>query len=121
MDFPGSLQQRGWTPPPFLLDGALALLLTVIIQAEVAGQTGPSGWNAVALLITVPLVWRRLQPLPVFVLVALGVTVTFTNVRNSDPLLIYSAIVAIAIAAYSVGIFSRQRALSPVVLVATAT
>lgn len=111
----------GWNVPPPLLDTALALVLTAVVQVEMARAQGNPIVGAAALLITLPLIWRRRWPLRVFAAVVGGVIITFTSFATFDPAVVYPPIVALLIAAYSVGIHSQSRLIAAVVLVGTAT
>ena len=112
---------RGWRDlSPRSADVALALALTVLIVVESAagaswGPFGrPDAGSPAALLMTVPLAWRRRQPLLVFALVAVGGVLAFTQAP-------YVGVIAVMVAAYSVGTYSRYRLLSLGVVVVTAT
>lgn len=93
--------------PPLWFDSALAFALSVIALTDPRVTAG-------SLLATLPLAWRRRQPLVVFGLVALGA-------MASKGMPAYVVFAAVMIAAYSVGAYSRYRALSLGVLLATAT
>jgi len=100
---------------PLVADALLAMVLTALLLVE--ASTGDAGWQplkAAALLLTLPLAWRRRQPLPVFGLVIMGAVVAIRPVQ-------YVGFVSVMIAAYSVGAYSRWRLLSLGVLLSTAT
>jgi signal transduction histidine kinase len=98
---------RGSAAAPPLADAALALAFTGIVQVQVASDyRGAPGVQAVALLITVPLAWRRCRPLAVFLLTFASLLVTARYVSS------WPAIAAVLVAAYSVGLYSRHRLLS---------
>src|SRR5438105_14941285 len=88
---------------------ALGLTLLIVVESAVGTSSGPfsrpSAGSPLALLMTVPLAWRRRQPLLVFVLVVVSATIAFMTAP-------YVAIVAIMVAAYSVGAYCRYRRLS---------
>src|SRR5947209_3158691 len=112
---------RGWRDlSPRAADVALALALSLLIVVESAAEASwgpfgrPDGSSLAVLLMTVPLAWRRRQPLLVFALVATGGVIAFTQAP-------YVGIVAVMVAAYSVGAYSRYRLLSLGGVVVTAT
>ena len=112
---------RGWRDlSPRGADVALALALTLLIVVESAAGASrdpfsrPGAGSPIALLMTVPLAWRRRQPLLVFGLVVVSATIAFMTAP-------YVAIVAIMVAAYSVGAYSRYRRLSLGVMLVTAS
>jgi signal transduction histidine kinase len=114
--------ERDWNPPPLLLDSALALGLTVAVQAEAGWLVAYPGLAAAALLMTLPLVWRRHRPLSVFAVVTVGfISTFFINTRSTDSALVYTSIIVVLIAAYSVGAYSRHRRAAAGALAATAT
>jgi signal transduction histidine kinase len=96
---------RGW--PPLVFDAVLAIALTFVIFTGADKQASP-----LLLLITLPLIWRRTQPMLVFALVVLGA------LGSNPPPAVFGPIM---ISAYSMGAYSRYRALSLGVLLATAT
>jgi signal transduction histidine kinase len=102
--FPGPLV-------PSREDAALAVALTVLILFE--SSTHDGGLSPAVVLMTLPLAWRRLQPLLVFGLITMGAVVA-----SAAP---YVGLAAVMIAAYSVGAYARHRLVSLGVLVATAT
>jgi signal transduction histidine kinase len=112
---------------PFAVDATLAIALTVFIQLVGAGllSNDASFHSAVspatALLMTLPLIWRRRYPLPVFGLVLFGLVVTFTGDVTAHAPLVWASIIALVLAAYSVGVYSRHGTVSWAVLAATAT
>jgi signal transduction histidine kinase len=113
---------------PPVVDWTMAVGLTLFIQADGAGLLGAdasfqgSSLSAVtALLMTVPLAWRRHYPLVVFGLVFVGLLVTFTGDVTAHAPLVWAAVIALALAAYSVGVHSRYHSLSLLVLAAVAT
>ncbi len=100
---------------PLVADALLAIVLTVLLLVE--ASTGDAGWQplkAAALLLTLPLAWRRRQPLLVFGLVIMGAVIAIRPVE-------YVGFVSVMIAAYSVGAYGRYRLLSLGVLLLTAT
>lgn len=100
---------------PFVADALLASVLTVLLLVE--ASTGDVRWQplkAAALLLTLPLAWRRRQPLLVFGLVVMGAVIAIRPVQ-------YVGFVSVMIAAYSVGAYGRYRLLSLGVLLLTAT
>jgi signal transduction histidine kinase len=96
--------------PPSVLDGGIALVLTVYIEAHIVPAGAPAA--AAAMLMTVPLFWRRRSPLLIFCLVVAGVLLTFVLHTTSDPGLIWGAIVASVIAAFSLGLHSGRRVIA---------
>jgi signal transduction histidine kinase len=122
MDSRTTRWQRGWRPPSLLGDILLPLVLTVAVQVEAGWIATDPGPAVSALLITLPLVWRRRLPLPVFGIVLAGVILTFfVNTLPASSALVYTALSALVIAAYSIGVYSRRRLAAAGVLVATAT
>src|SRR5438105_5483925 len=112
---------RGWRDlSPRGADVLLALVLTLVIVVESAAGVSwgpfsrPDAGSPAALLMTVPLAWRRRQPLLVFALVATGGVIAFRQAP-------YVGVIAVMVAAYSVGAYSRYRLLSLGVVVVTAT
>jgi len=112
--------------PPIVVDVAVALVLTALIQGD--GLLGadasfhdPPVNAATALLMTAPLVWRRRYPLVVFGLVLFGLIVTFTGDVTAHATLAWAAVTALVLAAYSVGAYSRYRLASLAALAVTAT
>jgi signal transduction histidine kinase len=99
----------GLRPP--VADVALALVVSIVAVLEAI--SGPWGTPAV-LLMTLPLIWRRRQPLAVFLLIA----AVAVGVFQQAP---YAGLTAVMIAAYSVGTYSLHRLLSLGVIFATAT
>ena len=99
----------GLRPP--VADVALALALSIVAVLEtISGQ-----WSSPAvLLMTLPLAWRRRQPLAVFLAIAAAAVGVFQQAP-------YAGLTAVMIAAYSVGTYSRHRLLSLGVIIATAT
>ncbi|HEX6507544.1 MAG TPA: histidine kinase dimerization/phosphoacceptor domain-containing protein, partial [Chloroflexota bacterium] len=95
-----------------MVDAVLALALTGLVFRE-AGFSIEPGVSAALLLMTVPLAWRRVYPLPVFGLVVAGALIAVTRAE-------YAGIAAIMVAAYSVGAYCRQSLLSLAALVSTA-
>jgi len=114
--------------PSLAVDATIVGALTVFIQADGAGLLGSDGSfhnsalsAATALLMTVPLLWRRRYPLVVFGLVLFGLIVTFTGDVTAHAPLVWAAVIALTVAAYSVGVHSRYSIVSLAVLGATAT
>jgi signal transduction histidine kinase len=105
---------------PHTADVALALVLSVLVALEATmGPWGPKVWQdggstPAVLLMTVPLAWRRRQPLAVFVLIVAAAVSVFQQAP-------YVGLAALMIAAYSVGSHSRHRLLSLGVIIATVT
>ncbi len=111
----GTAVRRRYGLAPLVVDRLLALALTVLLVVEAgAGDDRWQHLNAAAVLMTIPLAWRRRQPLLVFGLVMMGAVVAIGPVR-------YVGFVAIMIAAYSVGAYGRSRLLSLGILALTAT
>jgi signal transduction histidine kinase len=99
---------------PYLTDSILALALTISIVIEAASTPGYAAADKFALLgLTVPLVWRRREPLLVF-------TVIISVAMFAVPIAPYTGIGCIMVAAYSVGAYSRYRFAGLGALVATA-
>jgi signal transduction histidine kinase len=107
----GTTWRQLWDSRPFVADSLLALALTVALVLE-AGYDFRS-LEIASFLLTVPLAWRRIQPLPVFGLVVAGAVLG----HGGPP---YAGYAAIMIAAYSVGAYCRYRLSSLAVLLATA-
>jgi signal transduction histidine kinase len=116
-----SVFQAAQRVPPSVFDGVLALSLTLYVEARVGL---PVAWAVAgsALLMTVPLLWRRRFPLLVFCVVVVGVLLTFVLHTAYDPSLIWAAIVASMVATYSIGVHGSRlmAALGSVLLAATA-
>src|SRR5947209_1484608 len=113
---------------PVLVDAVIAFGLTAFIQANGSGMLGDDGsFNgsslraATALLMTVPLFWRRRHPLPVFFAVFVGLLATFTGDVTAHAGIVWASVTALVIAAYSTGAHSRYGRLSPVLLAGVAT
>ena len=87
---------------PLLADvGLVALLLaTTILMVSRSGQ--PVLWSVLAILETLPLIWRRSQPLVVLTLVA-GATVTMVALD------VWFLPLQLAVALYTVAATSQQR------------
>ncbi|HVC80229.1 MAG TPA: sensor histidine kinase [Chloroflexota bacterium] len=99
-------------------DVGLALLMSFLVLAESSG--GPwSHMNPTLILMTLPLIWRRQYPVPVFGLTVLGAL--FANGVVPQSLPAYSGLGTIMIAAYSVGVYSRYWLLSLCLILGTAT
>src|SRR5579859_7822302 len=92
---------------PFLVDGALAAVLAALLFTQAGLEFFP-----LVVLATVPLIWRRNQPLLVFCLVFVGVI----GLAHDTP---WPAISCIAVAAYSVGAYDPYRLVSLGALLAT--
>jgi signal transduction histidine kinase len=90
--------------PATTQDWALALFLTALIYLPngTGTQAGPP-----ALLVTLPLAFRRRWPLPVFLVVMVGAIAGGAQVGGPGPG--YIPIAAIMVAAYSVGAYSALR------------
>ena len=103
-----------------VFDAALAFVLTVLVVVEAISESRqgslgqPNAVGPAVVLMTVPLAWRRRQPVLVFFLVAAGAVLTFVQAP-------YIGIVAVMVAAYSVGAYARHRLLSLGVVTAVAT
>ncbi len=100
---------------PLVNDTALALVLSVLVMLELSASDRP--WHDAGLsplLMTLPLAWRRRQPLLVFVLVVVGAVVAITV----TPII---GLAAVMVAAYSVGAFSANGYVALSVILATAT
>lgn len=99
--------------PPRVLDVAivLALLIPPVVDTNVHDLGG-------ALVVTLPLLLRRDQPLPAFLLVMLGIVVMAALGAGGE--LLYVAVLALMVAAYSLGVWSSRRVLSLVVILAAA-
>ena len=101
---------------PYLMDPILALTLTIAIEAEATGNTNApaTGGDMFALLfLTIPLIWRRREPLLAFSVIMI-MAVPFVQYAP------YIGVCAIMVAAYSVGAYCRYRLASLGALVATA-
>jgi signal transduction histidine kinase len=92
-----------------LLAAALGAMMLLEAASAVDGVRNPA-----ILLAPVALTWRRRQPLLVFLLVFVGVLIA----AHSAP---YTSIIAIMVAAYSLGSYDPQRWLSFGTIMATAT
>jgi signal transduction histidine kinase len=106
----------GRTLHPYLVDSMLALTLTISIVVEAANNinTVATGGDMFALLfLTIPLVWRRREPLPAYSVIMI-MAVPFIQYAP------YTSVCAIMVAAYSVGAYCRYRLASLGALVATA-
>jgi signal transduction histidine kinase len=115
-------------PSPLLVDVVIALGLTFFIEAagigllwEDASFNGSELSAATALLITLPLLWRRRYPLTVFSVVFFGLVVTFTGGVTAHAAIVWASVLALIVAAYSVGIYSRFSRLSLGLLAGIAT
>jgi len=98
------------------MDPILALTLTIAIEAEATGNTNApaTGGDMFALLfLTIPLIWRRREPLLAFSVIMI-MAVPFVQYAP------YIGVCAIMVAAYSVGAYCRYRLASLGALVATA-
>ena len=105
------------TLDPSLVDSILALTLTISILVEAASNanTVATGGDMFALLfLTIPLIWRRREPLLVFSVIII-MAVPFIQYAP------YSSVCAIMVAAYSVGAYCKYRLGSLGALIATAT
>jgi signal transduction histidine kinase len=91
-------------------DVVLALVLTVAFLLE-PGTTDERGGPALVLL-TLPLIWRRRYPIPVFCAIVLGAFMA----RGGA----YVGITSIVIAAYSISVYARRELLGIAVLLGTA-
>jgi signal transduction histidine kinase len=112
---------------PRAADAAIALGLTLLVQADGNGLLsnegsfhGPAA-AVTALFMTVPLLWRRRNPLPVFLVVFVALIATFTGDVTAHASIVWTSITALVVAAYSVGSQSRSVRLSLVLLAAVAT
>jgi signal transduction histidine kinase len=105
MDWLKSAWRQLRARPPIFWDVVLAAVVTVFAQAT--GQfVGDDNWARIpALLLTVPLAWRRQSPLLVFFIVLVAVF----PAGYLDPA---GAVAGAAIATYSVALYSRYRWIS---------
>jgi len=113
---------------PLMVDAAIALGLTAFIQADGSGLLRDDGsFNgsllgaATALLMTLPLLWRRRYPLPVFFVVFFGLVATFTGGVTAHVAIVWASVIALVVAAYSTGVHSRFSRLSLLLLAGVAT
>ena len=98
-------------------DWALALALTVGIEAEIrfdapAGLTvhgGRAALAAVAVLITLPLAWRRRAPLAVMATILAAFAAIDVVLISHDPGTPISALIAVGVAFYTVGAHTEGR------------
>ena len=100
-------------PLPNAIDVGLALIMTALVLAEASGDS-QRGMSPALLLMTLPLAWRRRQPLLVF-----GLAIVGAVLANRIPP--YAGIFALMIAAYSVGAYGRNWLLSLGLMFGTAT
>jgi len=111
-----------WHRPP-RLDVALALALAAFLQLELWGSdvTTPATLAfPVALLMTLPLAWRRLAPLATIAIVAGAWAIQGVLDDSAQP--VQSALLALALATYSVAAYAtRSRAAAGLALVLGAT
>jgi signal transduction histidine kinase len=117
MDSIATAWRRLGSRSPLAFDVMLAVALSVLMVFEgMVRQNSDMGsgqsLSPTALLMTVPLAWRRRQPLLVFGVVVAGAVLSLEEVP-------YTGIACIMVAAYSVGAYARFRLLSLAVLVAT--
>jgi signal transduction histidine kinase len=99
-----------YRPSPLLIDAALALAIAAGALWE--ERHGPFNvWGVI--LIALPLLVRRRWPLPVFGLVVAGVVIAWPGAP-------YTGLIAIMLAAYSVGAYERYSLPSLVFLAAVA-
>jgi len=104
----------GWLVPRNSLDLLLAITLTVDIL--LTGWGLDRAWFVpAALMAGLPLAYRRRWPLPVFALVFIGVVASATTAD------FWPCIIAMMVAAYSVGQYGRRPLLAGGVLALTAT
>ena len=90
---------------PRLVDGLLAALMTAAVLVEFS-LSGRETWRIAALLMnTVPLLWRRRYPIPMYLVQNLGLFVWL-----APPLL--TSLLAVSIGCYSMSLYSSHRALS---------
>jgi signal transduction histidine kinase len=102
---------------PQLVDSILALTLTISIVAEAANNANTvatSGDMFGLLFLTIPLIWRRREPLLAFSVIII-MAIPFVQYAP------YTSVCAIMVAAYSVGAYCRYRLASLGALIATAT
>jgi signal transduction histidine kinase len=92
-----------------LLAGALGALMLLETASSVDGLRSPA-----ILLAPLALTWRRRQPLLVFLMVFVGVLIA----ANSAP---YTSIIAIMVAAYSLGGYDSRRWLTLATILASGT
>jgi signal transduction histidine kinase len=90
---------------PRIADGLLALLLTAAGFAETGGPTTPGPGEVFIPVVTVPLVFRRSQPLPAFAAQFVGIMATYH--QNG-----VATVAAFVVGAYSLGGHARRRAFS---------
>lgn len=128
MDAAASRQRRLPTLSPRVLDAAIALGLTAFIQADGNGLlwddgsfNGSPSSAATALLMTLPLFWRRRYPLPVFCVVFFGLVTTSTSGVTTHAPIVWASVIALVVAAYSTGVHSRFSMRSLVLLAGVAT
>lgn len=100
-----------WNLSPFTFDALLAVALTGGVLGESLSKGGYL--RPEAALMSVPLVWRRRYPLPVFGAVVLGAVLAATEAQ-------YLAFVCIIVSAYSVGAYGRNRLLALGIFLVTA-
>ena len=110
----GAAVRRRYSATPRVVDAFLALALTVLLLVEAsAGDNRRQLLSPVAVLMTIPLAWRRRQPLLIFIVVIIGAI----GGINAVPL---AGLCAVLVAAYSVGAYSRNRPVSLGVMALTA-
>jgi signal transduction histidine kinase len=80
------------------LEWGAVLLLVVGILLE-SRTSDPGGRTFVVILLTLPLIWRRRWPIPVFLLVGLSAFIT------QSP---YTTVAAVGVAMYAVGLYSAH-------------
>jgi signal transduction histidine kinase len=128
MDETAAAQRRLLGFSPRVVDAGIVIALMLVIQGDGFGLFGadasfhnPPVNAAVALFMTLPLIWRRRYPLLAFVLVLFGLLVTFTSDVTSHTPLVWASIITLVLAAYSVGVYSRHNVASLAALALTAT
>jgi signal transduction histidine kinase len=111
-----------------VVDAGIVFGLTAFIQADGTGllwEEGSFNRSALsaetALLMTIPLLWRRRYPLPVFFVVFFGLVVTFTGGVTAHAPIVWASVIAVVVAAYSTGVYSRFSKLTLVLLAGVAT
>ncbi|MBV9278608.1 MAG: sensor histidine kinase [Chloroflexi bacterium] len=107
----GTSRYGPWRLSASTFDTILASLLTVGLVVEELGEFGRLAPGTA--LMTVPLLWRRTHPLPVFGVVVLGAVAGAGRAQ-------YVGFFCIIVAAYSVGAYSRYRLLSLAIFLTTA-
>jgi signal transduction histidine kinase len=100
-----------WMRTPRVFDALVTIALTAGILVETIADTGDL--RPEAAVMSLPLYWRRTEPLPVFGAVLLGAILAADDAQ-------YIGFFCIIFAAYSVGAYSRFRLLAFAVFLITA-